>query len=329
MYLNSQSFEPSNHIRESAWLEHSPFVFWLVDTLRPSKMVELGTHNGFSFLSQCQVAKAIGLDTVIYAIDTWEGDEHAGFYTSEIYDNLEAEVRIQYPGIGRLIRSTFATARSEFEDGSVDLLHIDGRHRYDDVKEDFQTWVSCLSNKGIVLFHDTCVRHNDFGVYRYWQEVSRKYPSFEFYHGNGLGLIIVGKDAPGSIKNLCLESFENKSFIRHAYSKLGYINSIQFKLMSEISIRKKISSSINIKDNELKISSNKIHDMDNKISHLNAKIENDERIHNQQIIQMRNETEQLKSDLRAMQISKDDILSSTSWKITYPLRAIKSFFSRW
>ncbi len=49
MYLNSQSLKPSLHIRDSAWLEHSPFAFWLIDVLRPNKLVELGTHNGFSF----------------------------------------------------------------------------------------------------------------------------------------------------------------------------------------------------------------------------------------------------------------------------------------
>ena len=84
MYLSTHSFTPALHVRDSAWLEHSPFVFWLIAILQPKRIVELGTHNGFSFLSQCQIAKSLGLDASIYAIDTWEGDEHAGFYSSEV-----------------------------------------------------------------------------------------------------------------------------------------------------------------------------------------------------------------------------------------------------
>jgi hypothetical protein len=33
---------------------------------------------------------------------------------------------------------TFKDASSQFEAGSIDLLHIDGAHRYEDVKEDFE-----------------------------------------------------------------------------------------------------------------------------------------------------------------------------------------------
>jgi hypothetical protein len=30
---------------ESAWLEHAPFAFWIVDTLGPRSLVELGTSD--------------------------------------------------------------------------------------------------------------------------------------------------------------------------------------------------------------------------------------------------------------------------------------------
>ena len=165
MYLNSKSLMPSNHIRTSAWLEHAPFAFWLMDALRPKTVVELGTHFGFSFLSFCQAAKAGKLDTTIYAIDTWQGDEHAGFYSSEVYDALEEELRFKYPGIGVMLRSSFNQARAQFADGSIDLLHIDGRHRYEDVVEDFENWKSSLSASSVVLFHDTRVQRDDFGVW--------------------------------------------------------------------------------------------------------------------------------------------------------------------
>jgi len=45
IFKRSIFWRPS-YIAQSAWLEHIPFAFWVVDTLRPRKIVELGTHYG-------------------------------------------------------------------------------------------------------------------------------------------------------------------------------------------------------------------------------------------------------------------------------------------
>ncbi len=230
MYLTPSSLMPSQHIRVSAWLEHAPFAFWLMEVLKPANAVELGTHNGFSFLSMCQAAKSLQLNTTIHAIDTWQGDEHAGFYSSEIHDALAAEVEAQYPGIGVMIRSTFNEARPQFADGSVDLLHIDGRHRYEDVVEDFENWKSSLSDCGVVLFHDTRVQHGDFGVWQFWKELEAQYPTFEFAHGNGLGVLLWGKNAPEILSQLQQASLEERQLTRDLYARLGFVNSVLYQL---------------------------------------------------------------------------------------------------
>ena len=49
------------------------------------------------------------------------------------------------------VRCTFAEALQHFPDGSVDLLHIDGRHFYEDVKEDYESWLPKLSDRAVVL----------------------------------------------------------------------------------------------------------------------------------------------------------------------------------
>jgi len=186
----------------SAWLGHIPFAGWLLETLRPSTIVELGTHNGASFLAFCQAVEAQQLSTRVFAVDTWAGDEHAGFYGNEIYAELRDYQQRHYAGISEMMRMRFDEALEYFADGSIDLLHIDGLHTYEAVREDFETWRCKLSPRAVVLFHDSCVRERGFGVWQYWSEVSREYPSFEFTHTHGLGVLLVGSEQPEKLLQL-------------------------------------------------------------------------------------------------------------------------------
>ncbi len=123
------------------------------------------------------------------------GDEHAGEYGEDVFNQFLHILKTDFRGVGRYIRKDFDSAADQFEPGSIDLLHIDGLHTYEAVKNDFSTWLPKLSDKGVIMFHDTEVREKGFGVYRLWNEVSERYPSFSFEHGYGLGLIYVGSDA--------------------------------------------------------------------------------------------------------------------------------------
>ena len=102
----------------------------------------------------------------------------------------------------RLVRSTFDDALTKFADGSIDLLHIDGYHTYEAVRHDFESWLPKLSASAVVLLHDTNVREMDFGVWKFWQDLSRDYPCFAFLHGHGLGVVAVGRSLPPDVRVL-------------------------------------------------------------------------------------------------------------------------------
>ena len=203
------------------WQEHIPFAMCLVDLLRPDLFVELGTHRGDSYCAFCQAVDELELPTQAYAVDTWTGDAQAGFYGSDVLEDLREHHDSTYGAFSRLLQTTFDDAVEQFQDGSIDLLHIDGCHTYDAVKHDFTTWAGKLSSRGVVLFHDSNYRSGDFGVWRLWEELRARYPSFEFLHGLGLGVLFVGDDVPAAAAALGRVTPEETARVRELFSTLG------------------------------------------------------------------------------------------------------------
>ena len=190
------TWEPMRIVPPDPWTGHLPFAFWLIKALRPATLVELGTHSGNSYFAFCQAMAAVTPTGRAYAVDTWAGDEHAGYYDEGVFASVCSFNTAHFRQFSTLLRTTFDDARGYFPDGGpkggIDLLHIDGMHSYDAVRHDFEMWQTALSPRAIVAFHDTNVRERDFGVWRFWQEISARYPAFEFDHSHGLGVLGVG-----------------------------------------------------------------------------------------------------------------------------------------
>ncbi|MFL6796095.1 MAG: glycosyltransferase [Xanthobacteraceae bacterium] len=229
-FISTASFWiPAVPSMQSAWLEHAPFALWLVDALRPRILVELGTHWGYSYFTFCEAVQRLHIATKCFAVDTWEGDEHAGAYGEEVFQQVHSYNSAKHSGFSTLIRSTFDEALPHFSNGSIDLLHIDGRHFYRDVRHDFDAWLPKLSDRGVILLHDTNVREHDFGVFKLWEELRSQYPSFEFFHGHGLGVLGVGPSLPQNVRPLLSgKGVETATPIRNAYARLGSLFTLKF-----------------------------------------------------------------------------------------------------
>jgi len=206
----------------SAWYGHVPFAHWVVRAVKPRTLVELGTHNGVSYSAFCEAVVRSGLDTRCLAVDTWRGDDHARLYGEEVDLDFRRFHDSRYGAFSELLRCTFNDALSYILDAGVDLLHIDGFHTYEAVKHDFESWRNKLSDSAVVLFHDTNARERDFGVWRFWEEIRTKFPSFEFLHGQGLGVLAVGPSILPQVGALCsVREPARVNAIRERFSLLG------------------------------------------------------------------------------------------------------------
>ncbi len=211
----------------SFWHEHIPFAMLLVDLLRPRSIVELGTHYGDSYCAFCQAVSELKTGTRCYAVDNWRGDIHHGEYGSEVLEDLKRHHDPRYSGFSTLVISEFDGALNNFEDGSIDLLHIDGTHTYEAVRHDFDSWLPKMSARGVVILHDTNVREGIFGVRKFFDEVKGRFFNFEFMHCYGLGVLAVGGEPPESLKCL-FEIFPAEADrIRDLFHTLGQLQSVK------------------------------------------------------------------------------------------------------
>lgn len=222
----------------SSWHGHIPFAFWCMYALKPKIFVELGTHYGDSYFAFCQAVLnnmnyySPEVVTSCFAVDTWTGDNHCGFYGNEVYDWVNKHNEDNYSLFSKLKRNIFLNAVSDFADKSIDLLHIDGYHTYEATKETFETYKPKLSNTGVVLFHDTVSTEPSFGVTKYLSELP--YPRFEFQHCNGLSVVCVGDNIPKPLDILLRMNLIERIKFTNLFAVLGYIAKHSKQVTSEI-----------------------------------------------------------------------------------------------
>jgi len=238
--LDIASFSPDLLERPSGWLGHLPFAGWVIREISPQIFVELGTHHGHSFFAFCKAVKEYGLTTKCYAVDTWQGDEHAGLYNDEIFDQVSFFNREKYADFSNLMRMTFDDAASYFANESIELLHIDGFHTYEVVRNDFETWLPKLAPGAVVMFHDPNVRERNFGVWKLWGELQEIYPhNMEFTHSHGLGVLQLN-DAPDNKKLPWLDSnYPGKQQLMKYFAAMGSQQLVGFELKE---LKKQISN---------------------------------------------------------------------------------------
>lgn len=219
-FLTEASFGNPRLIVDSAWLQHGPFAFWLVEQLRPQVVVGLTGGDAFFHFCVCQAVQSIGLGTRCW-LSAAEGggdlpERSNRFLEARAHNNLH------YRDFSTILTKTADKAHALFDDGVIDLLFIDGSCGGQAARHNVDNWLPKVRAGGVMLLHGIEVQQDDAGLGDYWKECSKKFPSFSFPHGNGLGMLrISGGESDDAVGRLCSATTDVCSAVRGIYRQLG------------------------------------------------------------------------------------------------------------
>lgn len=130
----------------SAWRENAQLYREFVPS-NPKCIVEIGVDYGFSLFTMARDfpdALVVGVDNFSYKNDT------------EAIQHLKNHLGF-FPNI-RILQMDSVDARKLWSTPDmfcdIDILHIDGDHSYEGVKNDFDIWSGAVAFDGVIMFHD-------------------------------------------------------------------------------------------------------------------------------------------------------------------------------
>ena len=149
-----------------------------------------------------------------------------------------------------MLRMTFDEAVRLFEDDSIDLLHIDGSHLYEDVKHDFLTWKNKVKKDGVIFFHDISdeeVFGEVMGSHVFWKELVSQYPlTLEFPFSLGLGVLCFDEKKYQKLReNISIDHYQmlanhaddqNREVIRENFFKIRDLTEYRDSLISQVEL---------------------------------------------------------------------------------------------
>lgn len=125
----------------------------------PARIVEIGSFRGRSTIVLASAA-AEGVDVV--AIDPHAGNDRGpqeleGFEAAAAQDHERFLANLVSAGVGGRVRHLrmFSSAALDQVNGPIDLLYIDGAHRYRPALDDIRRWGARVSEGGTLLVHDS------------------------------------------------------------------------------------------------------------------------------------------------------------------------------
>jgi hypothetical protein len=170
-------------------MRHVGLEYDLVESLRPSLVVDLGAGDCASFFAYCQSMLEHDVDGSAYAIDTWDDSRAPNPHAT--FDAVSGYGRASYAGLSYFVRMAPCDALRLFDENTIDVLRVDGARPDVIAGADVEAWFHRVKPGGIIAWHGAAAEPS------LWSLLSSRSPSVVFAGGRGgLGLLRKGDGAP-------------------------------------------------------------------------------------------------------------------------------------
>ena len=165
----------------------------------PRRVLEIGTAGGGTFFLLTRVATE---DALLISADLPSGPFGGGYpkWRGRLIQSFgRARQEVHLLRADSHAPNTFGGVQQLLRGKSLDFLFIDGDHRYEGVKSDYEMYAPLVAKGGLIGFHDIVPgpAHEVGGVPKFWQELKQGRSAREFVAdwkqgGYGIGLIEKG-----------------------------------------------------------------------------------------------------------------------------------------
>lgn len=162
----------------------------------PTTIMEIGTANGGTFYTWC---RHLDSASTILSLDLPGGDFGGGYSRkqTQFFDEFATDKELIFIRDDSHDERTARKVGQAIPKGGVDFLLIDGDHRYQGVKQDYEMYSPLVSDGGLIAFHDIVSGPNEYvgGVPKFWRELRTEFDVDEIIadednqNGYGVGLL--------------------------------------------------------------------------------------------------------------------------------------------
>lgn len=166
--------------------------------LSPERALEIGTARGGTLFLLTRLASP---RATVVSVDLPRGEFGGGYgvWRRWLYRRFARRNQRLYLLQGDSHSTeTLGRVNAALAGQPLDYLFIDGDHRYDGVKRDFEMYGPLVRKGGLIAFHDIVEGPPDFvgGVPQFWREIKSQYRCREIINdplqcGYGIGILYV------------------------------------------------------------------------------------------------------------------------------------------
>lgn len=262
MTLRAMFWRP-RYVESSNWLAQIPFIFWLIEAQSPKNVIELGTQDGISYFAFCQAIERLDLPANCLSIYASPEERTTNLDPDANYKKVKATNDSYYAGFSKVVRTSTETELRHIDDGAVDLLSINKFTNKLSARAEIDLWLPKLSDRGIILLNGINSACDSIHSTIYYQ-LKLEYPSFEFLHGDGLGILFIGNKQSSFIRTFLdsADQYTTCHLIREIFSHLGQAcidarNTIEQEKHTKLALEEAAKLKVDI--NDLKKALNQSH----------------------------------------------------------------------